>query len=112
MTLIERLEAEPEGSRELDAEIAVAVGHADPTATYDKDNDCLFWYEPHEMGMNEPMSAPLHDYTTSMDAADTLALEGWSPWDVIHRYCTPERFDAVPVLALCAAWMRAREAVG
>ena len=78
--LIAKLEAAPEGSRELDVEIAVAVGHVDPTCTYDKERDCVEWLEPHEMGLSEPMGALLHDYTFSIDAALTLVPEGWNVW--------------------------------
>ena len=75
MTLLERLEVATEGSRELDAEIALHFKECDPEAWYDKTYDCMAWNEPRDYGSTvayERCSWPLHNYTTSIDAA--LAL--------------------------------------
>lgn len=60
MTLIERLEAATAGSRELDAEIAHAIGAFKPKPVTARDEN--FWTQ---------------HYTTSLDAALTLVPDGY-----------------------------------
>ena len=72
MTLLEKLKAATEGSRELDLEIAKHFRECDPEAWYDEEADCAVWNEPRDFGSTvayERCGERLHDYTTSIDAA-------------------------------------------
>ena len=66
--LIARLQAAGEGSRELDAEIALAIGWREGHVGQER---C--WYDP-----NDRMRALPERFTTSLDAALTLLPEGAS----------------------------------
>ena len=115
MTLIERLESAPEGSRELDGEIALLLG-------WKKTIDGFYnsrWKDP--AGQLQGNIPPA--FTTSIDAALTLVPEGWrwdiGPWDdqiraeiwnhtedeTKEQYCG---FASTPALALCIAALKAR----
>ena len=128
--LIARLERATEGSRELDAEIAVAVRSLDTEgdkslpkwagknypiwrARPDGRVECV-----HTDGTGSLNWSPLH-YTTSIDAALSLVPEGhdWIVADVNgHVGGTPyacvgskkPHFAETPALALCIAALRAR----
>ena len=94
--LISKLEAASEGSRELDG----AVFHVTyPSVEYSDRLEIWTYKGEHVL---------LPHYTTSIDAALTLVPDGWTPWDLIARYCTPSEFDAAPALAICIAALRAR----
>lgn len=103
MTLIERLEAATEGSRELDAEIASHYGGLSGMS-----------YETWEA-----VEAHAPHYTTSLDAAIQLVREGCA-WGVEVRFGRlgsrawvkpdlPFSEGNTPALALCIAALRARE---
>lgn len=114
MTLVERLEAAPVGSREFDEEIAAI--HT-PT-----DDRRLAAFE-------SPFGQYPAPYTTSLDAGKTLVAKGRS-WAVSYKAdegdvtfatgavvsgCNPDPHcgdGATPELSLCAAALRARETVG
>ena len=133
--LIAKLEAAPEGSRELDLEITKAVGWCAKSAWYDSEGDCLQWHEHHDFGSTtaaELLSDPLHHFTTSLDAALTLVPEGLVRWSVSREITgvgsenPTDWYDAVlsdfynefsgqgqsntPALALCIAALKARAA--
>lgn len=109
--LIEKLEAATEGSRELDAEIAIASGTAPvgafrPCASLDNGTfgtgAYSLWSAPH--------------YTSSLDAALTLVLKGFG-WNVnddcgdvaVFGETGEFRGDGrTPALALCIAALKAR----
>lgn len=74
MTLIEQLEAAPEGSRELDRSLAVEWGWVQGKDRGYTHIDGHHWYDP--QGRRLGVEGYLH-YTTSMDAAWTLVSEGW-----------------------------------
>lgn len=131
--LIAKLEAAEKGSRELDAEIAVAifdeaVAKDDliyaklPHPRYDDCAPGTFW-------RHSRSGASLHTaprYTTSLDAALTLVPEGWwadvfTPIGVnpaqgnlwtgeppYYQDQETEGFAPTPVLALCIAALKAR----
>jgi len=69
--LIERVEAAGEGSRELDADIARAIGRIPPHAGYAAMDD-VAW----DRGLGYSVPA----YTTSLDAAMTLKPSGEGHW--------------------------------
>lgn len=129
--LIARLEAAKEGSRELDAEIAVAVFETQKT------DDDLIYARPCAKGDNCAPGTYWHvqrsgmslrtafNYTTSLDAALTLVPEDLS-WAVKspgfqslrktflvelesgdYQWCGE---GWTPALALCIAALKAREA--
>lgn len=80
--LITRLEAATEGSRELDAEIAVRIKY--PTYRYpDPVSNCApsSWVEAWDRLTGWSVGDPLPRYTRSIDAAMTLVPEGWR----VHR---------------------------
>lgn len=123
--LIERLQKAGEGSRELDAEIALAVGyHCQPDGYGEGDA----WTTPE--GRSLPsigrMGARPPAFTTSIDAALSLVPEGWRVdelsesqrgrfWSMLRPreykeglfYVTDE--GASFALAICIAALRARE---
>lgn len=71
MELIERLEKATEGSHQLDAEVAKAIGWE---KRYISQEDAIGdWHAP------GGAIKPLPRFTTSLDAALTLVPEGWSP---------------------------------
>lgn len=99
--LIARLEAAPEGSRELDQDIFFAV--------HDQDREAY-------RAVGPPGVLP---YTTSLDAALTLVPEGcqwglevWgenggnAAW-VMPPHGHPSRYAATPALAICIAALKA-----
>jgi len=114
-TLIKKLEAATEGSRELDAEVAVAAG-------LDKDTMCsmyLDWVRLNNANMINGHPGP--HYTTSIDAALTLVPEGVAHWMIrspkpwakiwLHYDNTDNETygdGATPALALCIAALKAR----
>ena len=123
---IERLEAATEGSRELDAEIAVQIWPALAGFQPDSERGPGHWITPQD----GPTYA--EDYTTSIDAALTLVPEGWYltclaevgcghfyDWAATicdHLEGRVEDGDwrsapgQTPALALCIATVKAREA--
>lgn len=121
MNLIERIEGAEGPSRELDAEIFIAVCWPD----WRIQTDCEKFPEQVQSGrIQEPngcgwRNAPA--YTASLDAAMSLVPEGWH-WTVndfgdhasaylinaAHEMARPHKqFQATPALALCAAALRA-----
>ena len=130
MTLIERLEAATEGSRELDAEIWETLGgkieiryaskgpegHVEQKRWIDKDGT---WWQT-------SLGTQTH-FSTSLDAALTLAPEGWI-WEVSNGYAAiapvgwadhhgevandvggSEANGNTAALALCIAALKARQ---
>ena len=112
--LIEKLEAAAEGSRELDGDIADAIG-------YTKPRDVGFGF------VGGPTRAAAPHYTTSIDAALTLVPAGWRvdifAWDSMEAECYLRDRDGqhpackwaeckwnlrIPALALCIAALKAR----
>ncbi len=104
MTLIERLEAATAGSRELDAEIAHAIGAFKPKPVTARDEN--FWTQ---------------HYTSSLDAALSLVPDGFDyiVYRVDGECCAevgpPGSFGftkcvgtPTAVLALCIAALKAR----
>lgn len=123
--LLERLRVATEGDRDLDAEVAVALGHVIKwkTANYTMEQfPAIYWKAPHPYaGMCEPCPA----FTTSLDAAVALCervLPGWH-WSLhqsqIAQVCPCdeygsiierlelEEFGRTPALALCIAILSA-----
>lgn len=106
--LIERIEAAEGPSRELDAEIAKAVGAEHGSREKVSMESRSIYY------IDECAPA----YTASLDAAMTLVPEGFD-WAVfrtnggltVHAWCGSREdvFAATPALALCAAALRAKE---
>lgn len=124
MTLEERIEAAEGPSRDLDVEIAKAVG-AKHGAIESVDLEARSVYYIDECALS---------YTASIDAAMTLVPEGWE-WCMFSRNNDEEgskpsaelapttevwkngksaqiAFAATPALALCAAALRARKERG
>ena len=118
--LAERCEAADGPSRELDAEIALAIGY---DVKYDRGNDPTPYYEP----IKEYSWQPVLAYTASLDSAMTLVPEAL-PFEVQRssRGCKSEAFvwngkeigegssavGSTPALALIAAALRARKEEG
>lgn len=116
--LIARLEAAQAGNRELDAEIAKAIG-------LDVDEDG--WVVTVSVVQDFPAVTFVEPYTTSLDAAISLIPEGCL-WKVGHagdrhpgifealimprNGPDPHARAATPALALCAAAMKARSVEG
>ena len=86
LDLIAKLESAKEGSRELDAAIAVRVRAVAP--------DTIFWKPPFagRYSKNDELFE-VRRYTTSFDSALTLVPEGWA-WGIA---------DASPLGDTCAA---------
>lgn len=123
MNLIEKLRAATEGSRELDAEIARALGWK-PVKVHPLIDDDAYWQKPDQPDVNWP----LPDFTRSIDTALTLVPDdhnfvlrtSWWPdlgmrWHVsiATKYHRDEiRSDDRPTapLAICIAALVAREA--
>ena len=123
--LLARLEAHPEGGRELDGDIATAIN-----LMLSSDYSYADWraYCARNPSLGNHLYDDVPRYTTSTDAAVTLvpadhewSLTSWSNGDMISgkpraRVFTG-RFDfkwcraATPALALCVAALRARQAV-
>ncbi len=84
--LIQRLERATEPSRELDGEIALAIGWTNPPARYGmlEDERRSFWISP-----NEHPEAPWHSgppfFTGNTDAAWSLIPEGWAVAELKDR---------------------------
>jgi len=129
-TLIARLEAATEDSRELDAEIHIAASLCDPSARYEPNNDVIVWLEHHPEvpgGASQVLCDELPHYTESIDSAITLIPAGWH-WQVeneatsdgkarawLHERAKTGRgrsknaFADTPALALCIAALRAMD---
>ena len=125
-SLIARLEAASEGSRELDRAIHLVV-FADFIKERGMVEDGDGWRDPQYGAI-----APPQDYTTSLDAAITLVPKGWfwrvgrtsiyAGWALVHKthpdHGEPGRNEfgwskatgTTPVLALCIAVLKARSA--
>ena len=134
--LIAKLEAAPEGSRELDCEVALGIGWV-----YEKRGNSRkrWWYKPdvtndyNRSSDNYWSEYPAIQFTTSIDAALTLVPEtarltiqrcfdnrqcrliwraevntgvGWE--GTWREFKSPE--GSFPALALCIAALKAREA--
>lgn len=117
--LIERLEAASGPDRELDAEIAVAIGLGKATANHAG----RYWKQG---DLHVTGEAPA--YTASIDAALTLVPEGWTYegrqgpsgfphlWTLSTIKCGDVRYTTVTgrarsaAITLCIAALRAREA--
>lgn len=117
--LIAELEAATEGSRDLDGEIALSLGWVKHHAGW------AHWTTPEGL---ENQHVPF--FSDSLDAALTLVPEGWV-WHVQIDYELPGRANlynavpggkddppvhvqadgATPVLALCIASLKARQAM-
>lgn len=122
MTLIDRLEASTEGSRELDAEVFKAIGAPAPFQFMNKlialeFNDVEQAYFARVTDDMQVRYSPPH-YTTSIDAAMTLVPEGG--FAEINTYDNPDCFvwpgageecfqgtAATPALALAIAALKA-----
>lgn len=128
--LIARLESAPEGSRGLDAEIALHLYPRISTYESDEVRGSGHWVSP-DYG-----AIYAENYTTSLDAALTLVPEGQEIWWEVRQMCSlssPMKggegiFSARvglnygadgylgrsdnPALALCIAALKAREAAG
>ena len=127
--LIAELETAPEGSRGLDGLIGLLVHPEAKLWTPDwwsgGPNEYLRWPDP-KPGVAK--YEQLLRYTTSLDAAQALKLEGWS-WEVgewaysagkivgeasvyndPNKPCIDAKGWSGP-LALSAAWLRARQAM-
>jgi hypothetical protein len=113
--LIKRLEAAGGPARELDRDIALAVGYRfGPTPSKQWDEDWPDIFDP--AGNEVPL---LPSFTESIDAAATLVPEGYI-WDVTSTGtawadCMDGDLDqfvgskgATPAIALCIAALRAR----
>lgn len=132
MTLLERLEAAEEGSRELDREIACAVGHAEQVEVTGLQDVVYRAFNPLHDHRHDPMR-----YTEFVDHALTLVPEGWhvdclttpdldclpdNPSSTSRVIIRPDLKNDIgwaigfqfasaktPALALCIAALRARE---
>lgn len=119
-SLIERIEAATEGSRELDVAVILALHpEAGPYQPYCQGDEPIFWNDPYRK-----MRCP--KVSTSIDAALTLLPEGldWlvrtgdraaggHPYGHVYEGNTfglGEAFATTPALALLAAILRARQA--
>lgn len=116
--IIERLQAAPEGSRELDADINLALA-TDPTKPHTGPG--YYYDDAAQPGTGHRMQP----YTTSLDAALTLVPEGWefyvdsgthnpsagchacvyNPKEIMHGGAVDL---ATPALAICIAALTAR----
>lgn len=116
--LLSRLSSAEEGSRELDAEVAYAVGWR---SRIENPIYPAWWCSP---GGNEYLAFEQPHYTTSIDVALTLVPERIKDWNFRHRngsvytmqLCIPSteyegRAWTAP-LAICLAALRAREEGG
>jgi hypothetical protein len=118
--LITRLKAVPEGSRELDAEIAEAVIWLPGRAKH---------LQEAGRGLYETAQGLCARFTTSLDAALTLVPEGWEASIVVEAdgsgsarvwerlgdtsSSRTQIYEAAgPALALCIAALKARAAGG
>jgi hypothetical protein len=134
MTLSTRIASAEVGSRELDAEIAVLDGWClHPNKTYEavqgdsgftcEDCRANSWGNRSNNVHRQRLHDPVPTYTTSLDAALALAervLPGWwftvgklgQGFAVLTNIETAETYKgtaATPVLALCAAILKAVE---
>lgn len=111
--LIARLESAAEGSRELDRDVAEAVGWERKALAMDSDD---YWRTGDMSWTREDHEHP-PQFTTSLDAALTLVPEG-SEWEISTLYAIArsavglndgagpwhgEHTGCLPALALCAA---------
>lgn len=118
-SLIERIEAATEGSRELDVAVIMALyPGAGPYAPYCQGDEPIFWNDPYRK-----MRCP--KVSTSIDAALTLLPEGFE-FEFTNLYgvaavgmgintespCYARREDGNITLALLAAILRARQTEG
>jgi len=111
--LIAKLVAAPEGSRELDADLAFAVvQEKHPNAYYvDDERTCI-------QVMPGLTASDIPNYTTSLDDALTLVPEGsksvcfdWDDSAVDGSFFGYNVQAATPALALCIAALKARKAM-
>lgn len=119
-SLIERIEAATEGSRELDVAVIFALHpEAGPYQPHCQGDEPIFWNDPYRK-----MRCP--EISTSIDAALTLLPEGWwwsagvcrrenhasvgSEIGTVEGELIFETFGATAPLALLAAILRARQA--
>jgi len=119
-SLIERIEAATEGSRELDVAVILALHpEAGPYQPHCQGDEPIFWNAPYRK-----MRCP--EISTSIDAALTLLPEGWwwsagvcrrenhasvgSEIGTVEGELIFETFGATAPLALLAAILRARQA--
>jgi len=125
MTLIERIEAAEEGSRELDAEIATDVlGWTFKHITEKGGARWTAWWREFN---GKKYRVQLPHYTTSLDDALQLVLEGYvfsisdatkkaraNVWRLSATNETPPDYSkaATPALALCVAALKARAETG
>jgi len=120
--LIQALESAIEGSRELDARVALEMGALRYRNWYDDEARTVHaWHVSWVMDVWEPLPR----YTESLDAARTLVPKGWV-WQVKHVIQAqavvwsleidwddrepPTGYSEQPALALCIAALRARPA--
>jgi hypothetical protein len=124
LRLAERCEAATGPDRELDDEIARALGwtqHTDEDDPVFVNQTSTWWAEP---GREWSTCSVVPSYTASLDAAMTLVPEGWRPiidmaseegaalvdlWALPEASPKPTRKHAkaaTPALALCAAALR------
>lgn len=112
--LITRLESADGPSRELDADIARAIGWECVVRDPEAQGKYVCWRKHYRSG--EWIMLPR--YTASIDAALTLVPEGWD-WAIfhtnggltIHAWCGDkiDHFGDTPALALCIAALRAHQ---
>lgn len=125
MTLSDRLEQAEAGSRELDAEIALASGMY---VREKRGRDRQEWFYPTSGGYRKSTSPyaafdGLPRYTTSIDAALSLVPEGWAglvplrggPNEGVWLWPEGKTINrgirlsaATPALTICAAALRAK----
>lgn len=114
MTLLERLALATGPSRELDAEIAQAIGYEHRSIGIAHPDNCRVWYD----NLGAKLMAGLPHFTGSIDAAITLIPEGWkwmlfSDCDVHMESLTLTEFPTIAAtaktipLALCSAAIQA-----
>ena len=116
--LIAKLEAAPEGSRELDAKIAIALWPDLLECRSDPELGEGHWIHPR---FGKTYASP---YTTSLDAALTLIDETWAGYEIEghSNYCYATvhwrtlkiygvgESDGNVALAFCRAWAKALNA--
>jgi len=122
--LADRVERAEGPSRELDAEIALAVGWT--TAVPALSHPDNHWWYPPGRHLDQDARQACPQFTASLDAALTLVPERWHatiharpdwPGVELHEFPLPCRkipflHAATPALALCAAALRARAREG
>jgi hypothetical protein len=110
LALAERCEQAAGPDRELDAEIALAIGYTREKKGRER---IAWWRNPkgQQIGYDGWHNFP-PSFTASLDAAVTLVPEGCG-WMVMNNAAKVGRWPsrgATPALALCAAALRAKAA--